>query len=61
MDIATPNLHVMHHHYNSTENLFKTVTMYAEDEWENVSDDVVKAKSWYGSQIVFPLYLRVLQ
>ncbi len=47
MDIATPNLYVMIHHYNSTEDLFKTVTMYADDERETVFDDIVKAKSWY--------------
>jgi hypothetical protein len=47
MDIATPNLQVMLHHYSCVEHLFKTITMYADDERERILDEIVMAKSWY--------------
>ena len=47
MNIVFPNLQVMVHHYSCAEHLFKTITMYADDERERVFDNIVKTKSWY--------------
>ncbi|MFN2201712.1 MAG: hypothetical protein ACK2UO_10920 [Caldilineaceae bacterium] len=45
--IPTPNLQVMLHHYSRVEYLFKTITMYADDDREQMLDDIVAIKTWY--------------
>lgn len=47
MHIVTPNLQIMLHHYSCAEHLFKTITMYADDERERIFDDIVTTKNWY--------------
>ena len=47
MDIATPNLQIMFHHYHCVEHLFKTISMYTDDERGTILDNIVTAKGWY--------------
>jgi hypothetical protein len=47
MDVATPNLQIMFHHYHCAEHLFKTISMYTDDERNTILDNIVTAKGWY--------------
>jgi hypothetical protein len=50
VDIPTPNSHIMVHHYCSEEHLFRTITMYDDNEREDVYRDILANKSWYGGR-----------
>lgn len=45
--IPTPNLQIMLHHYSRVEYLFKTVTMYADDDREQMCNNIAASKTWY--------------
>jgi hypothetical protein len=45
--IPTPNLRIMLHHYSRPEHLFRTVTMYADDERERICDAIAATRTWY--------------
>ena len=47
MEIATPNLQIMLHHYHCVEHLFKTISMVTDDERDTILDNIVTAKGWY--------------